>query len=136
MPGTVVVERHGGNVAVLTLNRPDAYAADSDTGRSPPGRGVRRTPDLVPYCALPNRRARSMHRVDRMNAFNWEMAADLESALQEADADDTVRAIVLTGRGKGAPGQRGPRPPAATKDLRKPMPHDKPAGEGWGVCAS
>ena len=129
MPGTVVVERHGGNVAVLTLNRPDAYAEDRDTGRSPRNGGARYTPDLVqpPDCALPN---------NRMNAFNWEMAADLESALQDADADDTVRAIVLTGRGKGAPGQRGPRPPAATKDLRKPMPHDKPAGEGWGVCAS
>ena len=38
-----------------------------------------------------------------MNAFNWTMATELENALAAADQDDTVRAIVLTGRGKGRP---------------------------------
>jgi len=40
---------------------------------------------------------------DSMNAFNWTMATELENALAAADQNDTVRAIVLTGRGKGRP---------------------------------
>ena len=65
-----------------------------------------------------------------MNAFNWEMAADLERALQEADADDTVRAVVLTGRGKGAP-----RRSAQTAQSRGSRQNERP----WvarGVCTS
>ena len=41
-----------------------------------------------------------MNRPDVHNAFNAQLIADLTTACIELDADDTVRAVVLTGRGK------------------------------------
>ncbi len=41
-----------------------------------------------------------MNRPDVHNAFNAQLIADLTSACIELDADDTVRAVVLAGRGK------------------------------------
>lgn len=42
----------------------------------------------------------TLNRPERMNAFTTVMAFELENAFQRADADDEVRAIVFTGRGK------------------------------------
>lgn len=42
----------------------------------------------------------TLDRPDRMNAFTPTMARELVTALDRADADDGVRAIVLTGRGR------------------------------------
>ena len=41
-----------------------------------------------------------MNRPDVHNAFNAQLIADLTAACRELDADDTVRAVVLAGRGK------------------------------------
>jgi len=41
-----------------------------------------------------------MNRPDVHNAFNAQLIADLTAACIELDADDTVRAVVLAGRGK------------------------------------
>ncbi|MBP8923032.1 MAG: enoyl-CoA hydratase/isomerase family protein, partial [Thauera sp.] len=41
-----------------------------------------------------------MNRPDVHNAFNAQLIADLTTACIELDADDTVRAVVLAGRGK------------------------------------
>ncbi len=41
-----------------------------------------------------------MNRPDVHNAFNAQLIADLTTACVELDADDTVRAVVLAGRGK------------------------------------
>lgn len=41
-----------------------------------------------------------MNRPDVHNAFNAQLIADLTTACIELDADDSVRAVVLTGRGK------------------------------------
>ncbi len=41
-----------------------------------------------------------LNRPDRMNAFTDTMAQELVSALQRADEDDDVRAIVVTGAGR------------------------------------
>jgi 2-(1,2-epoxy-1,2-dihydrophenyl)acetyl-CoA isomerase len=43
----------------------------------------------------------TMNRPDKRNALNAELNADLFSAFQQAHTDETVRAVVLTGAGKG-----------------------------------
>lgn len=43
----------------------------------------------------------SMNRPDKLNALNTELLAALRDALQAADADDGVRALVLAGEGRG-----------------------------------
>jgi enoyl-CoA hydratase/carnithine racemase len=42
-----------------------------------------------------------LHRPDRLNAFTGEMAEELIDAFGQANADDAVRAIVMTGEGRG-----------------------------------
>ena len=42
----------------------------------------------------------TLHRPEAMNAWTWQMSAELGSAFAEADADDEVRAIVVTGHGR------------------------------------
>lgn len=39
----------------------------------------------------------TMNRPHRLNAFTYEMGDEMIAALDEADADDTVRAIIITG---------------------------------------
>lgn len=41
-----------------------------------------------------------LNRPDNMNAFTVEMASELISALDGADADDSVRAVIVTGNGR------------------------------------
>jgi enoyl-CoA hydratase/carnithine racemase len=43
----------------------------------------------------------TLNRPDRLNAFTPTMAGELIEALDRADADDEVRAIVVTGAGRG-----------------------------------
>jgi enoyl-CoA hydratase/carnithine racemase len=43
----------------------------------------------------------TLDRPDRLNAFTVGMQRELCAALDEADADDGVRAVVVTGRGRG-----------------------------------
>ncbi len=42
----------------------------------------------------------TLDRPDAMNAWTWQMSAELGDAFAEADADDEVRAIVITGAGR------------------------------------
>jgi enoyl-CoA hydratase/carnithine racemase len=44
----------------------------------------------------------TLNRPDRMNAFNAQMMYDLIAAFDAADADDAVRAIIVTGAGERA----------------------------------
>lgn len=41
-----------------------------------------------------------LNRPDQMNAFTVEMAAEMIQALDAADADDSVRAVIFTGNGR------------------------------------
>lgn len=41
----------------------------------------------------------TLHRPERMNAWTWQMAAELLRSFSEADADDSIRAVVVTGHG-------------------------------------
>jgi enoyl-CoA hydratase/carnithine racemase len=43
----------------------------------------------------------TLNRPDRLNAYTRLMATELREALAAADADEDVRAIVLTGAGRG-----------------------------------
>jgi enoyl-CoA hydratase/carnithine racemase len=43
----------------------------------------------------------TLNRPDRLNAFTGQMMLDLIAAFDAADADDEVRAIVVTGEGRG-----------------------------------
>lgn len=42
----------------------------------------------------------TLNRPDKMNAFTVQMADELEDAFRRASADDAVRAVVVTGKGK------------------------------------
>ncbi len=42
-----------------------------------------------------------LNRPDRLNAFTEQMMHDLIAAFDETDGDDSIRAVVVTGRGRG-----------------------------------
>jgi enoyl-CoA hydratase/carnithine racemase len=43
----------------------------------------------------------TLNRPERLNAWTWQMSAELSEAFADADADDDVRAVVVTGAGRG-----------------------------------
>lgn len=43
----------------------------------------------------------TLNRPDRLNAFNRQMARELLALFDEIDADDEVRAVIMTGAGRG-----------------------------------
>jgi 2-(1,2-epoxy-1,2-dihydrophenyl)acetyl-CoA isomerase len=57
----------------------------------------------------------TLNRPDVLNSFTRTMAAALQAALAEAAADDTVRAVVITGAGRGF---------CAGQDLAEALPRD------------
>ncbi|MBN9577735.1 MAG: enoyl-CoA hydratase/isomerase family protein, partial [Alphaproteobacteria bacterium] len=43
----------------------------------------------------------TLNRPDKLNAYTAVMGAELEDAFTRADADDAIRAIIVTGAGRG-----------------------------------
>lgn len=43
----------------------------------------------------------TLNRPERLNAFNGQMSMEIHDALDRADADDNVKAIIFTGAGRG-----------------------------------
>jgi enoyl-CoA hydratase/carnithine racemase len=69
----------------------------------------------------------TLDRPERLNAFTNVMAAELLDAFDDADADDEVRVVVVTGRGRAF---------CAGADLRAGgATFDPSAGEGLGAVA-
>ena len=61
------------------------------------------TYESILYESRPNVAVLTLNRPERLNAWNTHMAAEIGSALAAAQADDEVRAVVLTGAGRFAP---------------------------------
>src|ERR1044072_535829 len=85
----------------------------------------------------------TINRPDKLNALNTQMIHDLIAAFEEAEADDAVRAIIVTGAGRGAGGGagdggggggggvgRGRGSAAGAQALRPPRAPGSPAGSG------
>jgi enoyl-CoA hydratase/carnithine racemase len=64
----------------------------------------------------------TLNRPERLNAFNAQMRIELMEALDRADADDAVRAIVVTGAGKGFSAGADLQTASFTQQGRKPDP--------------
>lgn len=43
----------------------------------------------------------TLDKPDRLNALSWGTWAEIESAIEEANADDAVRVVLITGEGRG-----------------------------------
>ncbi|MGJ8536903.1 MAG: crotonase/enoyl-CoA hydratase family protein [Parasphingopyxis sp.] len=76
----------------------------------------------------------TMHRPDNMNAFTERMMHEMIAAFDEADADDAVRAVIVTGHGErafcaGADLASG----AETFDYDKRLDRDSPQREDGSV---
>lgn len=64
----------------------------------------------------------TLNRPDRLNAFNGQMRDDLLDALDRADADDAVRAIIVTGAGRAFCAGADLQTASFTQPGRKPEP--------------
>ena len=59
------------------------------------------TETLVEYACSNQVATLTLDRPDRLNAFTGAMARELIAAFDQADADDDVRAVIVTGAGRG-----------------------------------
>lgn len=57
--------------------------------------------DAIKYEVDDNVLTITLNRPDRLNAFTGEMGEEIADAMDRADADDDVRAIIFTGEGRG-----------------------------------
>ena len=53
------------------------------------------------YDVVDNIATITLHRPDRMNAFTGTMMYEMIDAFDQIDADDDVRAVIVTGAGQG-----------------------------------
>jgi enoyl-CoA hydratase/carnithine racemase len=75
----------------------------------------------------------TLHRPDRLNAFTPTMARELIAAFDQADADDEVRAVVVTGEGRAFCAGADLGAGGATFDSRERQAGDDVPRDGGGV---
>jgi enoyl-CoA hydratase/carnithine racemase len=65
------------------------------------GEAIRESWQEIRYAVQDRVATVTLNRPDRLNAYTQSMGEELRAALSQAEADDNVRAIVLTGAGRG-----------------------------------
>ncbi|MGV9709133.1 enoyl-CoA hydratase-related protein [Gordonia sp. NPDC003424] len=75
-----------------------------------------------------------LNRPDRLNAFTFEMAEQLKVAFDATDADDTVRAVVITGVGRAFCAGADLGGGATTFELEESEPGQVPPDSGGQVA--
>lgn len=70
----------------------------------------------------------TLHRPEKLNAFTGVMMKEMISAFDEADRNDDVRAVIVTGEGRGFCAGADLSAGAATFDLDKRSDRPKPKG--------
>ena len=75
------------------------------------------------------------NRPDRLNAFNGDMYRELLDAFDQADADEDVRAIIMTGAGRGFCAGADLSSGGDTFAGRSDRPVDKKTGDEGGEIA-
>lgn len=71
-----------------------------------------------------------MNRPDRLNAFTFQMGEELKAALDETDADDAIRAVVITGTGRAFCAGADLGAGGSTFELKAPEPGVVPPDSG------
>jgi len=77
----------------------------------------------------------TLNRPDRLNAFTPTMQAELIEAIDQADADDGVRAVVVTGAGRGFCAGADLQAGGSTFDWRERQSGDGVPRDGGGQVA-
>src|SRR5215510_5999224 len=81
----------------------------------------------------------TLHRPDRMNAFTGQMCSELLEAFDRADADDEIKAVIVTGAGRafcaGADLERGADTWSASSELTDLTRQERYIGNGGGRIA-
>jgi enoyl-CoA hydratase/carnithine racemase len=77
----------------------------------------------------------TLNRPDRLNAFTPTMGRELIEAFEQADADDDVRAIVVTGEGRGFCAGADLGAGGSTFDWRERQTDDEVPRDGGGQVA-
>ena len=69
----------------------------------------------------------TLNRPDRLNAWTGTMASELHAALDRADADDEVRAVIFTGAGRASA-------PAPTSSAERDVHQARPRRRGHSAA--
>ncbi|MBE7195764.1 MAG: enoyl-CoA hydratase/isomerase family protein, partial [Gordonia polyisoprenivorans] len=72
----------------------------------------------------------TLNRPDRLNAFTFEMGEQIQAAFDETDADDSVRAVVITGAGRAFCAGADLAGGATTFELEEKEPGEVPPDSG------
>ncbi|MEY2432350.1 MAG: hypothetical protein QOC92_2075 [Acidimicrobiaceae bacterium] len=78
----------------------------------------------------------TLDRPDRLNAFTYRMHEELLDAFDRVDADDDVRVVVVTGRGRGFCAGVDLGEGGGTFDSQTPRPVNTGTRVAWSRCAS
>ena len=76
----------------------------------------------------------TLNRPEKLNAFNTQMMRDMIAAFDLTDADDAVRAVIVTGAGRGSAPARTSRPAVRPSTTMRAAPRTRRRASRWGAC--